>query len=77
MTTTYAKQAKKSIERLDPNTKKRIRQGIRKLPNGDIKRLKSYTDLYRLRIGDWRILFTMTATEIVIENILPRGGAYQ
>jgi len=73
----YSKQAQKSIERLDVPTKKRIRKGIEKLPNGNVKRLKGYANLYRLTIGSWRILFTMIANEILIEDVLPRGDAYK
>lgn len=72
-----AKQAKKSIERLDVITKQRIRNSILLLPDGDIKRLKGYNELYRLRVGKWRVLFTMTATQIYIEDVLPRGDAYK
>ena len=77
MKITIVKQAKKSIECLDILTKHRIRQGICKLPDGDVRRLKNYANLYRLRIGDWRIIFTMTAAEIIIEDVLPRGDAYK
>ena len=73
----YLRQAKRAIERLDGPTKQRIRQGINKLPEGDIKRLKGHTNLYRLRIGEWRILFTMAASQITIEDVLPRGDAYK
>ena len=77
MNITYAKQARKALARLDVPTRRRVRQGIHKLPEGDVKRLKGYTDLYRLRIGDWRILFTMIANDISVEDVLPRGGAYE
>ena len=73
----YTKQAVKALMHLDAPTKQRIRQGIDKLPDGDVKRLKGYTALYRLRIGNWRILFTMIANNITIEDILPRGDAYK
>ena len=77
MNITYAKQATKALMRLDVPTRQRIRQGLEKLPEGDVKRLKGYTDLYRLRIGDWRILFTMIANNISVEDVLPRGDAYK
>ena len=77
MQITYAKRAKKAIERLEYSVKQRIKHGICNLPNGDIKRLKGYTNLYRLRVGDWRILFTMTAYEVAIEDVRPRGDAYK
>lgn len=77
MNITYAKQAAKALMRLDVATRQRIRHGIEKLPDGDVKRLKGYTSLYRLRIGDWRILFTMIANNISVEDVLPRGDAYK
>ena len=73
----FSKSSKKALERLDTFTKQRIRKGIYKLPDGDVKRLQGFTNLYRLRIGDWRIIFTMTSTEIYIEDVLPRGSAYK
>jgi len=73
----FSKSTKKTLERLDASTKQRICKGIYKLPDGDVKRLQGFTDLYRLRVGDWRIIFTMTSTEIFIEEVLPRGSAYK
>jgi mRNA interferase RelE/StbE len=77
MNITYSKQAVKSINRLNVPTRHRVRQGIHRLPDGDVKRLKGHADLYRLRIGDLRVLFTMTADDILIEDVLPRGRAYK
>ena len=77
MNITYAKQATKALMRLDIPTRQRIRQGVNKLPDGDVKRLKGFTDLYRLRIGDWRIILTMIANNTMIEDVLPRGSAYK
>ena len=73
----FSKSSKKALERLDVFTKQRIRKGIYKLPDGDVKRLQGFSNLYRLRVGDWRIIFTMTSTEIYIEDVLPRGSAYK
>jgi mRNA interferase RelE/StbE len=77
MNIVYSKQAVKSINHLSVPTKHRVRRGIHKLPGGDVKRLKGHADLYRLRIGDLRVLFTMTADDILIEDVLPRGRAYR
>ena len=78
MKITYAKLARKSLERLDTPTKQRIRQGIHGIPSGDIKRLRGHTDLFRLRVGDWRVLFSYPDTEtVLIERISPRGEAYK
>jgi mRNA interferase RelE/StbE len=78
MTIEYSKQAVKDISRLDSTTKKRIKKGIDGIPSGDIKKLQGNTELYRLRVGIWRILFTYPDNEtILIEEIAPRGGAYK
>jgi len=78
MKVTYAKLAIKAIERLDVRTKKRIRQGVLRIPEGNIKRLKGHTALYRLRIGDWRILFSYPDSDtVLVERISPRGEAYK
>jgi len=32
---------------------------------------------YRLRVGDWRVIFFEDMQVIAVERIAPRGGAYQ
>jgi mRNA interferase RelE/StbE len=74
----YYKQAVKSLERMDAPTKHRIRQGIDGIPKGDIKRLQGHTELYRLRVGDWRIVFSYPDKgTVLIERISPRGEVYK
>ena len=78
MKITYARQAVKAIERLDADTKQRIKHSIYGIPLGDIKRLRGHAELYRLRIGDWRVLFSYPDTDtVLIERISPRGEAYK
>jgi mRNA-degrading endonuclease RelE of RelBE toxin-antitoxin system len=72
----FSKSALKALEALTGAEKQRIRNAIKKLPSGDIKKLKGYSVAYRLRVGDMRVLFDMT-DEILITNILPRGEAYK
>lgn len=67
------KSAVKTIKHLDVHTRERILSGIHKLPAGDIKRLQGYSNYYRLRIGDFRIIYTVEA----IAAVLPRGEAYK
>lgn len=54
----YSKKAIKYIESVDKQTKKRLREAIEKLPNGDVRKLKGLEG-YRLRVGDLRVLFSM------------------
>ena len=74
----YAKKPIKTLNQLDKNTKQRIREGINGIPSGDIKRLRGHNELLRLRIGDWRIVFSYPdSNTILIEQISPRGEAYK
>jgi mRNA interferase RelE/StbE len=78
MNITYYKQAVKTLERMDATTKQRIRQGIEGIPKGDIKKLQGHMELYRLRVGDWRIVFSYPDNEtVLIEKISPRGEIYK
>lgn len=43
---------------------------------GDVKRLKAFVPNYRLRVGDWRVLFEIEADTIVIHEIKHRSEAY-
>jgi len=72
----YSKTAARAIERINNPDKQRIRDAINNLPFGDVKKLTGYTNAYRLRVGDYRILFDMDI-KIKITNILPRGDAYK
>lgn len=72
----YSKKAVKYINALDKSTKQRIKAGIEKLPTGDIKKLKGVENGYRLRLGDLRVLFSLEDDFIYIDNIIPRGQAY-
>lgn len=61
------KPAKKFIDRLPQNEKRRIVEAIERLPEGsDIKRLQGHEGLYRLRVGDYRIIYTIDNGELVI-----------
>ena len=78
MNVTYSRAAVKVINSMDKATKQRIKAGIEKIPKGDIKPLKGNTGTYRLRVGDWRILFSYPEHDtILIEKIGPRGGVYK
>ncbi|MCC7559393.1 MAG: type II toxin-antitoxin system RelE/ParE family toxin [Methanobacterium sp.] len=48
------------------------------LPDLDIKKLKGYSNHYRLRIGKYRVLFQLQKDHvIIIYAILPRKKAYK
>jgi mRNA interferase RelE/StbE len=44
---------------------------------GDVKRLTSFTPEYRLRVGDYRVLFEIEGEKLVIYRIRHRREAYR
>lgn len=61
------KPAKKFIDALPTNERRRVVAAIEQLPNaGDIKKLKGHDDLLRLRVGEYRIIFTVDHGELVV-----------
>lgn len=73
----YSKSAMKSIKEINNPYKGRIKTAIEKIPHGDIKKLKGYNNIYRLRVGDYRIIYNTVKNGIYIEDVLPRGEAYK
>lgn len=61
------KKAKKFIDKLPANERKRVAYAIEQLPNGeDIKKLKGHSDLLRLRVGEYRIVYSVDHGELII-----------
>lgn len=61
------KRAKKFIDKLPLNEKRRVVAAIERLPQvEDIKRLKGYDGLMRLRVGEYRIIYTVDNGELVV-----------
>ena len=44
---------------------------------GDVKRLTNFTPEYRLRVGDYRVLFEVEGQTVVIYRVLHRKDAYK
>ena len=74
------KTAVKALSRINEPNNGRIKKSLVKLskepPEGDIKKLANRDD-YRLRVGDYRILFRLKESVILITDILIRGQAYK
>lgn len=64
------KRAKKFLDKLPMNEKKRVVAAIEKLPESEnVKMLKGYDGIYRLRVGDYRIIYTIDNGELIITVI--------
>jgi mRNA interferase RelE/StbE len=75
--------AERSLRRLPKPLEARIRAAIRNLaidprPPGCIK-LTGHDNLWRIRVGDWRIIYAIDDDQllIVITEIEPRARAYR
>jgi mRNA interferase RelE/StbE len=44
---------------------------------GDVRRLTHYTPEYRLRYGNWRVLFEVEGNKIMIYRIMHRKDVYR
>ena len=44
--------------------------------SGDVKRLRNFKPDYRLRVGDWRVLFAIEGNTLVIHHVSHRSRAY-
>lgn len=80
----YTKTTLKTLKKLPRNVQMTLRQKIELLAenpyaaNNNVKKLQGI-DGYRLRVGDWRIIYDIYDKKLVIEviKIDSRGGVYQ
>lgn len=82
-TTVYAiffrTQAQKDLQHIHPQEQARIMQKVEALKDnltGDIKRLTNFTPEYRLRVGNFRVLFEVPGQMVIICRIKHRREAY-
>lgn len=72
----YSKQALKFLSKQNKIVQKRIIDAINKLPNGDVRKLQGRSG-YRLRVGNFRIIFSTSGNILYIEEIDNRGQIYK
>jgi len=78
----YSKQAAKALRAMQPRQAKAILSGIEKLAENparldlDIKKLLG-RDGYRLRVGQWRVIYSEDGVILDIVRIGPRGDVYK
>lgn len=76
---TLKPRAIKDLAKLPSNIQRRILEKVELLQDdlqGDVKHLTDFTPEYRLRVGDYRILFEIEEAELVIYRIRHRSKAY-
>ena len=74
----------RAIARLPANWQKRIAAKIKEIaadpyaPNNNLTKLQGRDAAYRLRVGDWRVIYELHDDRfvMVILEVGPRGGIY-
>jgi len=73
--------AAKFLKSLDKEDKNRIIEKMRLLENGPFslpyKKIKGRENTYRIRIGDFRVVYSIHEKEIRVLKIGPRKGIYK
>lgn len=79
----FRPKALRDLKRLSPEISRRIEKKLDLLRQdlaGDVKRLVDYTPGWRLRVGDWRVLFELvvrrwlyTASYIDLKRMIERS----
>ncbi|MCJ2059994.1 type II toxin-antitoxin system RelE/ParE family toxin [Methylobacterium sp. J-048] len=78
----YSKAAIRALMRMPVNTSALIRGKIEQYARdpaslaNNVTALKGEPGVLRLRVGDWRVVFTEAGDVIAIIRIAPRGGVY-
>ncbi|WP_435549074.1 type II toxin-antitoxin system RelE family toxin [Desulfobacterium sp. N47] len=80
---TFSKDADKALRRMPRNVSQSIANKIKELANNpyemrNVKKLTKHPG-YRLRVGDWRIVYTINDNEFLIHviNVKTRGEIYK
>ncbi|MCJ2026226.1 type II toxin-antitoxin system RelE family toxin [Methylobacterium sp. J-067] len=78
----YSRDAIRTLSRMPANLARLIRTKMEQyaadpgaLAN-NVKMLKGEPGVLRLRVGDWRVLFTEDGVVIAVIRIAPRGSVY-
>jgi mRNA interferase RelE/StbE len=77
----YTERAERDIKALDPGTKRRIGQALRRLEQDPGTRSKRLTQpalgTFRFRVGDYRVIFDIVGSDLVILRVGHRSSIYR
>jgi mRNA interferase RelE/StbE len=78
----YSRAATRNLIQLPADTRILIEGKLAQLARGpremaNVKKLKGAPNVYRLRVGDWRAVYTIERQVITIIRIQARGGVYK
>jgi mRNA interferase RelE/StbE len=70
----------KDLKKLPAKLRRRIIEKVEEMTEdlaGDVKQLTNFTPEYRLRVGDYRVLFEIEGNTIVVYRVRHRREAYR
>ena len=76
----FKPRAVKDLQSLSKQMQGKILEKIQSMENdlaGDVKKLTNFTPEYRLRVGNYRVLFEIEDSNIVVYRVRSRDKAYQ
>ena len=75
----FKPRAVRDLDALSPEVARRVIRKIESMQDdlaGDVKRLTQFTPEYRLRVGDYRVLFELEGDRIILYRVRHRREAY-
>jgi mRNA interferase RelE/StbE len=79
----FARSARKELQNLDPQVARRILWQVEALvtnprPSG-VAKLEGATDLWRIRVGEWRVVYRISDRDLLVDVIAVRhrSAAYR
>ena len=79
-TVELTRKAIKDLKAIPKGDRARIIERIEAMEDdlaGDVKRLTNHTPEYRMRSGNWRVLFEVDGERIIVYRVLHRKEAYR
>jgi mRNA interferase RelE/StbE len=76
----FKPKALKDLDAMQTDVVRRVIEGIGRLQHGlegDVKRLTNFTPEYRLRVGDYRVLFEVEGNRIIVYRVRHRREVYR
>ncbi len=75
----YDETALKQLKKMQRADSQKILEKIKMLSNdlyGNVRKLSDYSPEYRLRVGDFRVLFDLEGNKIIIQSVRNRQEGY-
>lgn len=78
----YSDAAAKTLSRMDRITARRIMSKVSQLARdpsslaNNVKRMQGETRMWRLRVGNWRVIYDDIGIVLFVFKVGPRGSAY-